>query len=156
MRQRNIRLVIAYDGTAYKGWQRQRNGPSIQGMLEEKLALITKDTVTVNGAGRTDAGVHAEGMVANFITCAGMPVQAFSKALNALLPKDIRILEAAEAAPDFHARYDARERRYQPIGDVDLHRKIVLGLERAEHRATGAHHVHWMGARRNALEHFAE
>ncbi|XOF34205.1 MAG: tRNA pseudouridine(38-40) synthase TruA [Candidatus Electrothrix sp. YB6] len=112
MKQRNIRLLIAYDGTAYKGWQRQRNGPSIQAMLEEKLGIITKAAVEVNGAGRTDAGVHAEGMTANFRTCAGMPAETFTKALNSMLPKDIRILDAAEAGPDFHARYDAKGKTY--------------------------------------------
>jgi tRNA pseudouridine38-40 synthase len=113
MQQRNIRLLIAYDGTAFCGWQRQLNGPSIQGLLEKKLGIITDDTVQVNGAGRTDAGVHALGMVANFTTHATMPAAAFARALNSMLPKDIRILEAAEASPDFHARYNALGKSYR-------------------------------------------
>ncbi|MCI5225023.1 MAG: tRNA pseudouridine synthase A, partial [Candidatus Electrothrix sp. AR4] len=113
MQQRNIRLLIAYDGTDFCGWQRQRNGPSIQGILEKKLSSITNSTAQVNGAGRTDAGVHALGMVANFNTRVTMPVNAFIKALNSMLPKDIRSLDAAEAAPDFHARYDAIGKTYR-------------------------------------------
>lgn len=111
--RRNIRLLIAYDGTVFCGWQRQKNELSIQGLLEEKLGIITKETVEVNGAGRTDAGVHAEGMTTNFRTGATMPPHAFLKALNSLLPKDIRILDASDAPPDFHARFDAAGKTYR-------------------------------------------
>ncbi|MCI5132696.1 MAG: tRNA pseudouridine(38-40) synthase TruA [Candidatus Electrothrix sp. EH2] len=113
MRQRTIRLCIAYDGTAFCGWQRQQNGPSIQGTLEEKLRIITAAQVAVHGAGRTDAGVHALGMTAHFSTGTTMPVPAFVKALNSMLPKDIRILGAEEAAPDFHARFSAKGKTYR-------------------------------------------
>ena len=113
MNRRNIRILIAYDGTPFKGWQRQRNGLSIQGILEEKLAIITREQIKVNGAGRTDAGVHAEGMVANFTTCAALPAQAFFKALNSMLPKAIRILSTDEVAADFHARYTAKGKSYR-------------------------------------------
>ena len=113
MQQRNICLCLAYDGTAYKGWQRQRNGPSIQAVLEEKLGIITKTTVEVNGAGRTDAGVHAEGLTATFTTAARIPATAFVKALNSTLPKDIRILEANEVGPEFHARFSATGKTYR-------------------------------------------
>ena len=112
MQQRNIRLCIAYDGTNFCGWQRQRNGPSIQETLEQRLTRITRTAVQVNGAGRTDAGVHARGMVANFSTGATMPAQSFARALNSMLPKDIRILGAEEAAPDFHARFSAKGKTY--------------------------------------------
>lgn len=113
MQQRNIRLCIAYDGTNFCGWQRQRNGPSIQEALEQRLTRITGAAVAVNGAGRTDAGVHAQGMVANFSTGTTMPASAFVKALNSMLPKDIRILGAEEAAPDFHARFSAKGKSYR-------------------------------------------
>ncbi|MDU9050347.1 MAG: tRNA pseudouridine(38-40) synthase TruA [Candidatus Electrothrix sp. Rat3] len=112
MQQRNIRLYIAYDGTNFCGWQRQRNGPTIQETLEQRLTRITRTAVQVNGAGRTDAGVHAHSMVANFSTNATMPAPAFAKALNSMLPKDIRILEAEEVAPDFHARFSAKGKTY--------------------------------------------
>lgn len=113
MQQRNIRLVIAYDGTNFCGWQRQRNGPTIQEALEKKLSIITQERMQINGAGRTDAGVHALGMVAHFITTATMPASAFVKALNSMLPKDIRILDAVDVPPDFHARFSAQGKTYR-------------------------------------------
>jgi tRNA pseudouridine38-40 synthase len=113
MQQRNIRLLIAYDGTNFCGWQRQHNGPSIQESLEQQLTRITKSTVEVNGAGRTDAGVHAQGMVAHFFTKVTMPASAFVKALNSMLPKDIRILKAEDAPLDFHARFSAQGKSYR-------------------------------------------
>ncbi len=113
MSRRNICLRIAYDGTGFCGWQRQNNGPSIQGVLEEKLAVITQEPVQVSGAGRTDAGVHAEAMSANFHTNATMPVAAFQRALNSMLPKAVRILEAAETTADFHARFSAIGKTYR-------------------------------------------
>ena len=105
---RLIRLLLAYDGTAYSGWQRQAQGEStVQATLEARLALICGHAVTLHGAGRTDAGVHALGMVAHFQTMANHPLAAFSRGLNALLPPDIRILEAREAGPNFHSRANA-------------------------------------------------
>lgn len=110
---RNIRLLIAYDGTAYAGWQRQAAGqPTIQGLLEEKIALMTKAPVVLHGAGRTDAGVHALGMVANFQTLASIPCSGFLKGLNCLLPDDIRILQVDQVAPDFQARFAAQGKVY--------------------------------------------
>jgi tRNA pseudouridine38-40 synthase len=111
--RRNIRLHIAYDGTSFCGWQRQENGISIQGLIEEALSRITKQPMEVNGAGRTDAGVHAEAMTAHFHTQATMPLAAFPKALNSLLPKAVRILEAAEVGPEFHARFSAVSKTYR-------------------------------------------
>ena len=113
MSQRNIRLHIAYDGTDYCGWQKQENGPTIQGLLEAALARITKEAVEVSGAGRTDAGVHAMAMTANFHTGAAMPAIAFQRALNSMLPKAVRVVEAAEAALDFHARFSAISKTYR-------------------------------------------
>ncbi len=114
MNKRNIRLLIAYDGTGYSGWQRQKNGITIQGTLEEKISIITDESaMIVNGAGRTDAGVHATGMVANFSTASTMTATAFRNALNSMLPKDIRILECQETDTDFHARYNATGKTYR-------------------------------------------
>ncbi|WP_028318140.1 tRNA pseudouridine(38-40) synthase TruA [Desulfobulbus elongatus] len=112
--RRTIRLLIAYDGSGYRGWQRQRQGePTIQEELEIRLAGLCRQPVTLHGAGRTDAGVHALGMVAHFHTEAAIPLVAFSKGLNALLPKDIRILGAEEAPPDFHSRFSALGKTYR-------------------------------------------
>ena len=113
MSEKNIRLLIAYDGTNYGGWQRQKNSPTIQGTIEDKLRVITSEQTVVNGSGRTDAGVHALGMVANFTTTATMEAASFQKALNSMLPLDIRILDASEAATDFHARYDSTAKSYR-------------------------------------------
>jgi tRNA pseudouridine38-40 synthase len=112
-KKHNIRLLIAYDGTCYSGWQRQKNGPSIQGTIEEKLSVITREQVVVNGSGRTDAGVHASGMVANFITSSAMTAHDFCRALNSMLPLDIRILQAETAHLEFHARYDSTGKTYR-------------------------------------------
>lgn len=109
---RNIRLLIAYDGTAYAGWQRQKDQPTIQGLLEDKIALMTKAPVTLHGAGRTDAGVHALGMVANFHTQASVPCPGFVHGVNSLLPFDIRILSAEQVDPSFQARFDAKGKIY--------------------------------------------
>jgi tRNA pseudouridine38-40 synthase len=111
--QKNIRLLLAYDGTGYCGWQRQKNGPTIQGEIENRLTIITHEKTVVNGAGRTDAGVHALGMVANFLSSSTMTAQAFLNALNSMLPEDIRILEAVESFPDFHARYNSTGKTYR-------------------------------------------
>lgn len=109
---RNIKLTIAFDGTEFCGWQRQRHGRTIQGEIEKNLSLIAASQVVLHGAGRTDAGVHAAAMVANFSTQATIHCQALVKALNSLLPPAIRILNAEEAAADFHARFSATGKRY--------------------------------------------
>ena len=109
---RNIKLTIEYEGTNYHGWQIQQNALSIQQIIQDALSKITKSEVTLIGAGRTDAGVHASGQVANFHTDANMPPDAFLKALNSTLPKDIVILKAEEADDTFHSRYSAISRVY--------------------------------------------
>ncbi|MCL7487676.1 MAG: tRNA pseudouridine(38-40) synthase TruA [Desulfobulbaceae bacterium] len=112
MRPRNIRLLIAYDGSGYSGWQRQQNAPTIQGTIEDRLAVMTTSGITLHGAGRTDAGVHATGMVANFVTTSSIPCAGFMDGLNSMLPKDIRILDVDEMEKDFHSRYNAAGKTY--------------------------------------------
>ncbi|MBU4232053.1 MAG: tRNA pseudouridine(38-40) synthase TruA [Proteobacteria bacterium] len=109
---RNIRLLLEYDGTRYHGWQRQLEAATIQGVLEAAVARLTQAPVAIIGSGRTDAGVHARGQVANFRTSSAIPLQAFHQGLNSLLPKDIAVLEALEAPPEFHARKSARAKTY--------------------------------------------
>jgi len=104
--------VLAFDGTEYAGWQKQKSARTIQGTVEDMLQVMTGENLCLHGAGRTDAGVHALGMVANFKTEAKIPSQGFTKGLNSLLPGDIRILDAAEVDPDFHARRSARAKTY--------------------------------------------
>jgi tRNA pseudouridine38-40 synthase len=109
----NIRLTIEYDGTAYHGWQRQASVPTIQHAIESAIARISRESVTVIGAGRTDAGVHALAQTANFHTRATLDPAAWQRALNAVLPDDIAVI-AAEAVDDsFHARFSARGKRYR-------------------------------------------
>ena len=110
---RRIRIILSYDGTAYHGWQVQPELATIQGTLEGALAEIEAAPVKVEGSGRTDAGVHALGQVAAFSIGNPIPVENLRKALNRLLPRDIRILEASEAAPDFHPRFDAKKKTYE-------------------------------------------
>ena len=117
---RNIKLIIEYDGTSYVGWQLQPNGVSIQQVMEEALAAMLHEPVRLHSSGRTDAGVHARGMVACFTTERAIPLQAFSDGLNSYLPSDIVVREAMEAAPDFHPRYAAKGKLYRytiHIGD---------------------------------------
>lgn len=110
---RTIRLLIAYDGGNYLGWQRQRHGATVQGTIEDRLTALCREPITLHGAGRTDAGVHALGMVAHFHTRATMAVVAFFKGLNSMLPADIRILAAEEAPAEFHSRFNARAKTYR-------------------------------------------
>lgn len=109
----NIKLVLEYDGTRYVGWQVQPNGPSIQGELEKCLGQILQEPVTVIGAGRTDAGVHARGQVASFRVSRSVELPLLIKGLNALLPPDIAVLSAEPAPQSFHARHSARGRMYR-------------------------------------------
>jgi tRNA pseudouridine38-40 synthase len=109
---RNIKLLLAFDGTGYAGWQKQKSEKTVQGVIEERLQVMTGECAPLHGAGRTDAGVHALGMVANFVTGTEIPCQGFVKGLNSLLPADIRVLEAEEVDPGFHARRSARAKTY--------------------------------------------
>jgi tRNA pseudouridine38-40 synthase len=111
--RRNIRLTLEYDGTCYHGWQRQKNALSIQEVIETALTRITGETVRLTGSGRTDAGVHALGQVANFATSSTVPRRAFLHGLNSLLPMDIAVLRAEEVPLTFHARYGALAKTYE-------------------------------------------
>ncbi len=111
--RRNLKMILAYDGTAYAGFQRQAEPHrTIQGVLERELQKITGETVTVTGAGRTDAGVHARGQVVNFYTASALPEHTFQKALNGLLPRDMAILAVSQVDQSFHARFDAKSKTY--------------------------------------------
>lgn len=109
---RNVRLTIQYDGTAYAGWQRQANAPTIQQHLEDAIAQMTGAKVTLHGSGRTDAGVHARAQVANFHTETHIPVRGIQRGLNALLPRDIAVTAADVVEDAFDARRSARGKHY--------------------------------------------
>jgi tRNA pseudouridine38-40 synthase len=110
---RTIKLTIEYDGTNYAGWQVQANGLGIQQVVEDSLAKILGTRVRIYSSGRTDAGVHAKGMVAAFRTDRGLPVSAFCDGVNCHLPYDISVLNAEEALPDFDPRSDAIGKHYR-------------------------------------------
>ncbi len=110
---RTLKLTLAYDGTRFVGWQRQAAGESIQGVLEEALARFAGAPVTVHGAGRTDAGVHALGQVASVRLTSSHDVETLTRALNAQLPEDLRVREIVEAEAEFHARFSARAKTYR-------------------------------------------
>ena len=110
---RNLKLIITYDGTRYRGWQKlSSTDNTIQGKLETTLSRILSEPVEVIGSGRTDAGVHALGQVANFHCTAPMPCQQILTQLRTYLPGDIGIVSCEEAPPRFHARYNAKEKTY--------------------------------------------
>lgn len=119
--RKNIKLIIEYNGSGYSGWQYQTNATTVQGELENALERLTSQKVTVYAAGRTDAGVHALGQVANFIIDHNLPTQKYRDALNFYLPNDILIRSAEDVPIEFHARFDAMFRRYQ----------YLVGLEKS-------------------------
>jgi tRNA pseudouridine38-40 synthase len=110
---RRIRIIVSYDGTDYHGWQVQPGLATIQGILEAVLSQIEGFEVHVDGSGRTDAGVHALAQVAAFTLTNPIPLPNLKKAMNRLLPRDIRVLETAEAREGFHPRYDATAKTYE-------------------------------------------
>jgi tRNA pseudouridine38-40 synthase len=110
---RNLRLLIEYDGTDFHGWQSQPGLRTVQGCLEEAVRAMTGETVSVRGAGRTDAGVHADGQVATFTLEARIPETGLLRGLNSHLPPDIALLDVREEPADFDARFSARGKVYR-------------------------------------------
>jgi tRNA pseudouridine38-40 synthase len=127
---RSVKFTLQYDGTNYVGWQRQAVGVSIQQLLEDALAPIEGAPVTVHGAGRTDAGVHALGQVASAALTASIETPTLQRALNAVLPPDVRVLSIEEPGGPFHARFDAMAKTYEyrivnaPFVSSFLHRHV--------------------------------
>ena len=110
---RNLKLVLSYDGTEFLGWQVQPGGATIQGVLASAIGRLTGEKVLPQGSGRTDAGVHALGQVATFVTQSPIPPENLVVALNDILPSAIRVLEASEVPAEFHARKSARAKTYR-------------------------------------------
>lgn len=109
----NIKLIIAYDGTDFSGWQAQPGQVTVQGALADVLEKLTQQRSVIHAAGRTDAGVHAAGQVVNFKTESAMGVEQFQRAFNALLPPTIRVNAAEQVHLDFHSRWDALAKTYR-------------------------------------------
>ena len=130
--QRHFVLVCEYDGTAYCGWQRKINGPSVQQALEEALSRLTGEPVAVTGSSRTDAGVHALGLCAHFDSATRIPPDKLAFALNTMLPPDIRIRESGPAPEGFHARYSACGKVYRYVFFNSRH-DCAIGRQYAAH-----------------------
>jgi tRNA pseudouridine38-40 synthase len=111
--RKNFKLIIEYDGSSYHGWQRQKNRKTIQGEIEKAIMTITGKKIALTGSGRTDAGVHAFGQVANFYCDTEISPEVFQRGLNGLMPKDIIIKECNTVDKKFHARYDAKTKTYR-------------------------------------------
>ena len=111
--RRDYKLVIAYDGTAYGGWQRQPNAVTVQEQLEKAVEKVLGSKFSVQGSGRTDAGVHARAQVANCSLTTSLTPAVLRRALNANLPEDIRVLRIQEVDGKFHARFSAKDKEYR-------------------------------------------
>ena len=109
---RNIKIVIEYDGSNYVGWQKQKNGISIQEAIEKAATVILGEKISLTGSSRTDAGVHAKGQVANFYTNSSIPSDKLPFAINSKLPNDIAVINAEDVPYDFHSRYDSCGKLY--------------------------------------------
>lgn len=112
---RNIKLTIEYDGKEFNGWQKQPTKLNIQGEIERAIEIITGEQVDLTASGRTDAGVHAIGQVANFKTDSNLPIEKFAVAINSKLKKSIRIQKAEEVEERFHSRYNCKQKTYRYI-----------------------------------------
>lgn len=112
---RNIKLLIEYDGKDFNGWQKQPNKLNIQGEIEEAIKFVTGEVVDLTSSGRTDAGVHALGQVANFKTNSNIPIEKIPYAINSKLKQSIRILDAEEVDERFHSRYNCKQKTYRYI-----------------------------------------
>jgi tRNA pseudouridine38-40 synthase len=113
VQEKKIRLVIAYDGSAYHGWQRQQNALTLQQVFEEKLERMLGEPIRIFASGRTDAGVHALGQVVHFMTRSRLDPSVIERGLNSLLPDDVFVREAGYPPEDFHARYSTRRKTYE-------------------------------------------
>jgi len=139
----NIKLTIEYDGTNYVGWQQQKNGITIHGVLSKAIERVVNEEVALQGSGRTDAGTHAVGQVANFKTESDIPVYNLVQAINSYLPKDIVVRSAEEVPENFHSRYSAKLKTYcytilnseirDAVGrDYCLHYSTPLDIEKMQ------------------------
>src|SRR5947208_15903670 len=154
---RNIKLIVSYDGTEFSGWQTQPGFRTVQETLENAIAKLTgEERMRVNASGRTDAGVHAVGQVLNFYTAAVYPPDVLVRAINARLPPDLIVREAADMPQSFDANRDAKRKSYRyvihdgPVPDVFLrryayrvrHRLDVDAMKRAALPLVGRHDFH--------------
>lgn len=150
---KRVRLIIQYDGAGYVGWQTQPNGVAVQEVMEKELFKLTGEKAALHASGRTDSGVHALAQVAHFDTESRIPPEKFAYALNAGLPRDIRVKYSGEAPAEFHSRFDAKHKQYRytvlnaPHADaflrdraLHIHYRLDIGaMQRAADYAVGEH-----------------
>jgi tRNA pseudouridine38-40 synthase len=165
--ERRLKLVVEYDGTPFSGWQRQLNGPSVQEHLEDAVKSLVGKTTTVVGASRTDAGVHARGQVASFVTTADISVDGFRRGININVPREISVASVVEVPMSFHPRFDSHEKWYRysifcrsspcPMHRLySWHRPKPLDIEPMQRAATfllGEHDFSAFRARHCSAEH---
>ncbi|OPJ66188.1 tRNA pseudouridine(38-40) synthase TruA [Clostridium chromiireducens] len=129
---RNIKLIIEFDGSDFCGWQRQPKGRTVQKVIETAIFKATGEEIMINGSSRTDAGVHAREMVANFITNSTIPGDKFREALNTRLPEDVSIIKSEEVEENFHARYSSKGKTYS-YTIVNRYERLSLGHQYLYH-----------------------
>ena len=146
---RNICMKVSYDGTNYSGFQTQPDGKTIQDALEKAIENLTGEQLKITASGRTDAGVHANGQVFNFLTASKIPVERWCLALNARLPEDILVSEAVEVPLEFHSRRSAKRKTYRYTINANQFPDLF-------HRRTQLHHPGKLNieAMQDALKHF--
>ncbi|MDP2303703.1 MAG: tRNA pseudouridine(38-40) synthase TruA [Ignavibacteria bacterium] len=139
---KNYKIIIQYDGTPFCGWQIQKNGRTVQGVLTDALSTVLREKITINGSGRTDTGVHAIGQCANFRTGKVLNEREFVYSVNSILPKEISIISFVEVDFEFHPRFDARRRIYYYMishkkspfyFDYSMYRLVNLNIEKLNH-----------------------
>lgn len=129
---RNIKLIIEFDGSNFCGWQRQPKGRTVQKVIEDAIYKATGEEIMINGSSRTDAGVHARGLVANFFTNSTIPGDKFREAINVRLPEDVSIVKSEEVDEDFHARYSSKGKTYS-YTIVHRYERLSLGHQYLYH-----------------------
>jgi tRNA pseudouridine38-40 synthase len=129
---RNIKLIIEFDGSNFYGWQRQPKGRTVQKVIETAISKATGENIMINGSSRTDAGVHAREMVANFFTNSTIPGNKFREAINSRLPEDVSIIKSEEIDEEFHARYSSKGKTYS-YTIVNRYERLSLGHQYLYH-----------------------
>ncbi|OOM76391.1 tRNA pseudouridine(38-40) synthase TruA [Clostridium sp. BL-8] len=129
---RNIKLIIEFDGSNFCGWQRQPKGRTVQKVIETAIYKATGEEIQINGSSRTDAGVHAREMVANFFTDSTIPGDKFREAINTRLPEDVSIIKSEEVDQEFHARYSSKGKTYS-YTIVNRSERLSLGHQYLYH-----------------------
>lgn len=129
---RNIKIIIEFDGSNFCGWQKQPKGRTVQQTVEKAINKATNEQIEINGSSRTDAGVHAKGMVANFFTNSTIPADKFREAINARLPEDVSIIKSEEVDENFHARYSSKGKTYS-YTIINRYERLSLGHQYLYH-----------------------